>query len=61
MKVGDTVSYTVLRKDEAGDYKEVKLEAPIKPAKVTKRHIISFDQNATEAQLKLRNAWLTPQ
>ena len=61
MVAGDTVSYTVLRKDEVGEYKEVRLEAPIKPTKVTKRHIISFDQNATEAQLKLRNEWLTPQ
>lgn len=61
MKVGDIVSYTVLRKDELGDYKEVRLEAPIKAVKVRKRHIISFDQNATEAQLKLRNEWLTPQ
>jgi predicted metalloprotease with PDZ domain len=61
MKAGDTVSYTVLRKDEVGDYKEVRLEAPIKPAKVTKRHVISFDKGANEDQLKLRKAWLTPQ
>lgn len=61
MKAGGTVSYTVLRKDEAGDYTKVKLEAPIKPVNVKKRHIISFDPNASEAQLKLREAWLTPQ
>lgn len=61
MKAGDTVSYTVLRKDEGGAYKEIRLEAPIKPTKVTKRHVISFDKGANEAQLKLRKEWLTAQ
>ncbi|MEQ9412197.1 MAG: peptidase M61, partial [Cyclobacteriaceae bacterium] len=34
MKAGDTVSYTVLRKDEVGDYKEEILEAPIMAVQV---------------------------
>ncbi len=61
MKEGDTLSYTVLRKDETGNYKEVKLEALIKAITVTKRHVLSFEEDATEAQLKLRKEWLTPQ
>ncbi|MBX2942786.1 MAG: peptidase M61 [Cyclobacteriaceae bacterium] len=61
MKEGDTVTYTVLRKDEIGDYKEVKLEAPIKPVIVTKQHVLSFAVDATAAQMKLRKEWLTPQ
>ncbi|MCB0488270.1 MAG: peptidase M61 [Cyclobacteriaceae bacterium] len=60
MKEGGTISYTVLRKSESGDYAEVRLEAPVKVIEVHKRHQLSFDENATADQLKLRKAWLVP-
>jgi len=60
MKEGGTISYTVLRKDDSGDYKEVRLEAPIKKIELSKRHMIEFDEDATSEQLALRKSWLTP-
>lgn len=60
MEVGGKLSYTVLRKDESGDYKEVRLEAPIKQIEVAKKHMLSFDENASAEQLALRQSWLTP-
>lgn len=60
MKEGGKISYTVLRKAESGDYVETRLEATITPVELSKRHSISFDENATSEQLKLRKAWLLP-
>ncbi|MGE0589075.1 MAG: peptidase M61 [Cyclobacteriaceae bacterium] len=60
MKEGGKISYTVLRKAESGDYVETRLEATITAVELSKRHSISFDENATEEQLKLRRAWLVP-
>ena len=58
---GQTLSYTVLRKNDAGNFIETTLEAPVTPVINRRIHVISFDPKATEAQLKLRRAWLTPQ
>lgn len=60
MQEGGTISYTVLRKSESGDYVEVRLEAPVKVVELHKRHQLSFDENATAEQMKLRKAWLVP-
>jgi len=59
LKEGEKMSYTVMRKDDAGEYREVKLEAVIKPSVVNKRHTLSFDENATPEQLRLRKGWLS--
>lgn len=59
LKEGDTLSYTVLRKDEAGEYKEVELDAPVKVIAATKRHVLSFDVTATPEQVALRKGWLS--
>lgn len=58
---GQKLSYTVLRKNEAGNFVETRLEAPVTPAISRRRHVISFDTDATAEQMKLRSVWLTPQ
>lgn len=60
LKEGNTLSYTVLRKDANGDNKELELKAVIKKVNRPQRHVLSFDPNATPEQLALRKAWLTP-
>jgi predicted metalloprotease with PDZ domain len=56
----DSLSYTVLRKDEKGDYKEVTLSAPVTQIDIVKKHILKFNPSATAEQLALRNSWLKP-
>jgi predicted metalloprotease with PDZ domain len=58
MREKETLSYLVLRKNESGEWKEVRLSAPVKKVEVVKRHLMTFDEHATAAQLNLRKAWL---
>jgi predicted metalloprotease with PDZ domain len=58
MRDKETLTYLVLRKNESGEWKEVRLAAPVRKIEVVKRHMMSFDENATAAQLTLRKAWL---
>lgn len=58
---GKTISYTVIRKDEQGNNKEVELSAVLKKISRPEKHVIAFDPEATPEQLALRKAWLTPQ
>jgi predicted metalloprotease with PDZ domain len=51
----ETLTYTVLR-----DKEEVKLSAKVIQSTQIIPFLIKFDENATEAQLKLRKAWLEP-
>jgi predicted metalloprotease with PDZ domain len=55
-----TLSYTVLRKNESGEFKEVRLSAPVTKIEIQRRHAIDFNPDATPEQLALRNAWLKP-
>jgi hypothetical protein len=59
LKEGGTLTYTVLRKDDAGELKEVTLEAPAKKVERKKKHALDLNPNATPEQLALREAWLT--
>jgi predicted metalloprotease with PDZ domain len=58
--VGKTMSYKILRKDETGAYKEQELTATVMELDRVRRNILAFDENATEEQVKLRDAWLKP-
>jgi len=58
---GKTLSYTVLRKDASGQPQQVVLSAPSKKVLLERRHLIRFDAQPTEEQMKLRTAWLRPQ
>lgn len=55
-----TLSYTVLRKNEQGELKEVTLSAPVKKIKQERRHLVQPDPTATEEQIAIREAWLQP-
>jgi predicted metalloprotease with PDZ domain len=56
----ETLSYLVLRKNESGEWKEVKLSAPVVKVEMVKRHLIEFKIDANPEQLALRDAWLRP-
>jgi predicted metalloprotease with PDZ domain len=55
-----TLTYVVLRKNESGEWKEVRLSAPVTKIEIVKRHLMQFDPAATTEQLALRDAWLKP-
>ncbi|MBI1770706.1 MAG: peptidase M61 [Bacteroidetes bacterium] len=57
---GGTLSYGVLRKNEAGEQKEVELKATVVKVEKTIRHLLDFDSNATPEQLAIQKSWLTP-
>jgi predicted metalloprotease with PDZ domain len=59
LKEGNTLSYVVIRKNEAGEEKQVELKAILKPIEYTNRFVIAFDDNATPEQLAVRKAWLS--
>lgn len=60
LAVGGTLSYSVLRKNEAGERKEVELKATVVNVEKSIRHQIEFDSNATAEQMATQKAWLTP-
>jgi predicted metalloprotease with PDZ domain len=53
-----TMAFTVLRKDASGAQQPVELSAPMRKVKVSQKHLLAFDPDATPEQLALRNAWL---
>jgi predicted metalloprotease with PDZ domain len=59
LKEGGSLSYTVLRKNEAGEEKSVELTAPVKKVERKKKFVLAFDDNATPEQLATRKAWLS--
>lgn len=59
LKEGNTLSYVVLRKNEAGEERNVELKAPLKPIEYANRFVIAFDENATPEQLATRKAWIS--
>ena len=61
LEEGKTLAYTVLRKNETGEFKEIVLQAPIVKVQIKQRHLLSFDEQADAAQLALRKSWLTAQ
>ena len=61
LKEGETLTMTVSRKDASGNYETKELSAPVKMIDAEKKHVLSFDENASPDALATRNAWLTPQ
>jgi predicted metalloprotease with PDZ domain len=55
-----TLSYTVLRKDESGQNKEVVLSAPVVKIQLTKRHLLEFNSEASPEQMAVQDSWLKP-
>lgn len=60
MEEGKPLSYGVLRKDAAGELKEVELKANARKIELSRKYILKFNENATSEQLIVRNSWLKP-
>jgi hypothetical protein len=60
LPLSKTLSYTVLRKDDAGTNKETVLSAPVKKIQIVRRHNIEPAEAPTPEQLALRESWLKP-
>lgn len=58
VKEGDKLTVQVLRANEKGKAKKVKLSAPVIKATTTLRNLLKYDENPTEAQQKIRKALL---
>ena len=59
LEEGKTLTYTVLRKNDAGDLKEVELAADVIIVDRVVRHLLGMNDQATPEQLALRKAWIT--
>lgn len=58
LEEGKDISYTVLRKNSNGESKETILTAPVQKVKISQRHLLAPNPQATPDQLSLRKAWL---
>jgi len=56
---GKMLSYTVLRKNDAGELKEVELKAPVEKIEIKQAHLLSFDETTDAEKLLVRKSWLT--
>jgi predicted metalloprotease with PDZ domain len=61
VKAGDNLSITILRKNEAGEEKEIDLNIEVVKIPIKKKHVFKFTETPTEEQLRMRNRWLTRQ
>jgi predicted metalloprotease with PDZ domain len=61
LKEGEQLSFTVSRKDAQGNEEIKELTAPVKMIDSVKKHVLSFDENASAEALATREAWLSPQ
>lgn len=59
MKVGDEMTYTVMRQGEDGSESKVDLSAEIVEIDVEYTHILSLNEEPTESQIAVRNGWLS--
>jgi hypothetical protein len=59
-KQGDSLVINVQRKDATGNYMPVVLTGAMTKFPVMKYNALSFNDNATDAQLSIRDAWLRP-
>jgi predicted metalloprotease with PDZ domain len=59
LQQGDTLSYTVLRKNTGGEMQEVELTAEVIIVDREVRHLLGMNDQATPEQLALRKSWLT--
>jgi len=59
LKEGGTLSYTVIRTNEAGEQKEVELKAPVAKVERKRKFVMTFDPTASPEKLALRQAWLS--
>jgi len=58
LQLGKKLSYTVLRKNEGGTAQEAELSADTMMVDREVKHLLGFDDQATPAQLALRQSWI---
>ncbi|MCW5909753.1 MAG: peptidase M61 [Cyclobacteriaceae bacterium] len=56
---GETLSYSILRKDSAGALQPLELKAKVITIDIVEHHILSFDDDISPEKLLVRKAWLT--
>ncbi|MEQ6118247.1 peptidase M61 [Reichenbachiella sp. MALMAid0571] len=54
----DELSYTVIRQNENEEKREVELKAPVQTIPFEDEHVLMFNENPSEDQLKVRESWL---
>jgi predicted metalloprotease with PDZ domain len=59
LQVGKPLSYTVLRKNEAGTQQEVELKANAIVVEREVKHLLGWNEQATPEQLALRKSWIS--
>lgn len=59
MKLGNEMTYTVMRQGEDGSESKVDLTTEIVEIDVEYLHILTLNEEPTESQLAVRNGWLT--
>jgi len=59
LQEGKKLTYTVLRKNEAGEQQEVELAADVIIVDRVVKHLLGMNDQATPEQLELRKAWIT--
>ena len=57
---GNTLSISVLRKNDVDQETEAELKAPVKMVERKKLFVLTFNETATPEQLALRKSWLKP-
>jgi len=60
IKEGRKLKVVVIRTDDKGKKKKVKLQAKIRMVEITRRHYVSLSKTATDKELQLRKDWLGP-
>lgn len=58
VKAGDRLEIELLRKDEAGVEKEIKVDITVDEIPIPKKHVFKFMENPTAEQLNMRKIWL---
>jgi predicted metalloprotease with PDZ domain len=58
LKDRNTLSYTIIRTNEAGKQSQVELKSPVIKLEQEKKYILLFDKNASQEKLALRQSWL---
>ncbi|SMD36868.1 Predicted metalloprotease, contains C-terminal PDZ domain [Reichenbachiella faecimaris] len=59
MKVGDEITYTVMRQGEDGSESKVDLTTEIVEVDVEYMHVLTLNEEPTKSQMAVRNGWLT--
>lgn len=57
-KEGKTLKVTVIRTDESGKSKKIKMRAKVREVEIIRKHFLTLSKTANDQQLELRKAWI---